>query len=121
MDMNTLLRQAAGRGAQSLPTPFEDPADEELKRQDVRIREALTAAAKSAGAKKPDMVRRLIDYTAVEFAHDGAPQNAAELVRNVREEAPELFGDPEQESSGGMNDVIRRAAGVAVDEGEGDS
>jgi hypothetical protein len=109
--MNAAIRKAAGREEPEEPEPetFEDVNPDELERQERRLRGAFVGAAKAAGATRPEAVYRLVDLAEVEYAEDGGPHNAAELIGKVRETTPELF---DQEDPGsGMNALIRRAAG----------
>lgn len=51
---------------------------------------AIADAAAKAGAIRPDAIARLIDLDTVEIA-DGRPTNAADLVKHLQSEYPELF------------------------------
>lgn len=59
------------------------------ERQAARVAEAVTEAARKAGAKYPEAIHRLVT---VELDSHGQPTNLDAQVKAVRERYPELFG-----------------------------
>lgn len=85
---------------------------------------SLRAAAAGAGAVYPSDVPALIDISKVKFDRDGEPTNVDDLVSDLKDSRPALFGTPKPGSgdggarggdSGGktpdMDDLLRAAAG----------
>ena len=94
------------------------------KLQDKAGRVGILEAAVKAGSPKPDLVYRLVKDD-IDFNDEFEVTNAKELIRQAKEDAPELFkaskgkgnGGNQDEggrsnSGGGMNAFIRRAAGI---------
>lgn len=97
-------------------------ADTALRQE--RARNAIYLAAQKHGAKKPDLVYRLLDHDALEMDDDGRPTNGEAVVKQLLKDNPELAasagsadggaGERGRTSAGAdMNTQIRRAMGYA--------
>lgn len=82
---------------------------------------AITNAAIAEKATKPHLIYQLVKDS-VEFTDDGSVKNAAELIKQAKKDAPELFGISNgnqgagaggDEAGSDMNASIRRMAGRA--------
>jgi hypothetical protein len=93
------------------------------ERQDFALRQAVTSAATSLGFIDPDDALAYLDRSAIEWSDDGKPRGLERHLRSILERKPHLL-NPNRTATvtrgvqssgrvpdGGMNDLIRRAAG----------
>jgi hypothetical protein len=102
----------------------------QAKERDYALRDALTATLAAADfpattALSPQRLLRLLDTDALTWGDDGQPQNIKALLTKLATDEPALFRAKERRpgpadagggggqplAGGGMNDLIRRAAG----------
>jgi hypothetical protein len=97
----------------------------EREKRDLRLQTAITAAATKAGATNPEILHRLVDFSAVEWNDaTGQPKNLTAVVNELKREYPAMFrthggagsadagaGNGGNQAELSMNSLIRRAAG----------
>lgn len=92
----------------------------ERAQRDGKVRGALTDAGKAAGALIPEDLFRFIEDGDIKTDSNGNVTNAKDLVDKLKAAKPAIFGRPpgvnagdrqEAQTTGGINDMIRSAAG----------
>lgn len=88
----------------------------ERENRELKVGQAIQAAATDAKAFNPALVARMLDDK-VTLGDDGKPTNLQDLLRDLRQSDPYLFkrastdagegGDEQSKPTGNMNDVIR--------------
>jgi hypothetical protein len=68
-------------------------ADREALMRELRTEQAIERAATNQGARKPAIIARLIDRSALQYDEDGNPLNADDLVKDLLKAEPYLKGE----------------------------
>lgn len=75
-------------------------ADHETAMREMRTEHAIERAATSQGARKPGIVAKLIDRSALQYDGDGSPTNVEDLVKELLKAEPYLVGKGDAASTG---------------------
>lgn len=100
----------------------QDLANERTARQSMALQIAALASARKLGFRDPDLARRLLTASEIEFDDDGQPKNVDRLLGDIAKQYPALVSTTTDYGGGprgtppvadDMNARIRRQAGRA--------